>query len=158
MISWSGKVKLHEGRNQYFLDFARSDSYVPEAFSPDPNGVRTMASLGEVVRGLGARDGVEAVLVLSADGLPIEHTSRVPFEPEAVAALTATLMQYATRLGLGAGRGAPRTSVIDYERGLLIVAQIGSGDSLAILAAPDADIGELLYDLRQNRPALAALL
>ena len=117
-----------------------------------------MASLGEVVRGLGARDGVEAVLVLSADGLPIEHTARVPFEPEAVAALTATLVQYATRLGLGAGRGAPRTSVIDYERGLLIVAQIGSGDSLAILAAPDADIGELLYDLGQHRPALAALL
>jgi hypothetical protein len=109
MISWSGKVKLHEGRNQYFLDFAQSDSYVPEAFFPDPNGVRAMASLGEVVRGLGARDGVEAVLVLSADGLPIEHTSRVPFEPEAVAALTATLMQYATRLGLGAGRGTPRT-------------------------------------------------
>jgi predicted regulator of Ras-like GTPase activity (Roadblock/LC7/MglB family) len=117
-----------------------------------------MASLGEVLRGLGARDGVEAVLVLSADGLPIEHTSRVPFEPEAVAALTATLVQYAIRLGLGAGRGAPRTSVIDYERGLLIVAQIGSGDSLAILAAPDADIGELLYDLGQHRPALAALL
>jgi predicted regulator of Ras-like GTPase activity (Roadblock/LC7/MglB family) len=117
-----------------------------------------MASLGEVVRGLGARDGIEAVLVLSADGLPIEHTSRVPFEPEAVAALTATLVQYATRLGLGAGRGAPRTSVIDYERGLLIVAQVGSGDSLAILAAPEADIGELLFDLRQHRPALAALL
>jgi predicted regulator of Ras-like GTPase activity (Roadblock/LC7/MglB family) len=51
-----------------------------------------MASLGEVVRGLGARDGVEAVLVLSADGLPIEHTSRVTFEPEAVAALQATFM------------------------------------------------------------------
>jgi len=117
-----------------------------------------MATLGEVVRGLGARDGIEAVLVLSADGLPIEHSSRVPFEPEAVAALTATLMQYATRLGLGAGRGAPRTSVIDYERGLLIVAQVGSGDSLAILAAPEADIGELLFDLRQHRPALAALL
>ena len=117
-----------------------------------------MATLGEVVRGLGARDGIEAVLVLSADGLPIEHSSRVPFEPEAVAALTATLMQYATRLGLGAGRGAPRTSVIDYEQGLLIVAQVGSGDSLAILAAPEADIGELLFDLRQHRPALAALL
>jgi predicted regulator of Ras-like GTPase activity (Roadblock/LC7/MglB family) len=117
-----------------------------------------MAGLGAVVRGLGTRDGVEAVLVLSADGLPIEHDSRAPFEPEAVAALTATLVQYATRLGLGAGRGAPRTAVIDYERGLLIVAQLGSGDSLAILASPDADVGELLYDLQQHRPALAALL
>ena len=117
-----------------------------------------MATLGEVVRGLGARDGIEAVLVLSADGLPIEHTSLVPLEAEAVAALSGTLVHYATRLGLGAGRGAPRTSVIDYERGLLIVAQVGSGDSLAILAAPEADIGELLFDLRQHRPALAALL
>ena len=40
-----------------------------------------MAGIAEVVRGLGARSGVEAVLVLSADGLPIEHASRVPFEP-----------------------------------------------------------------------------
>ena len=117
-----------------------------------------MAGLGEVVRSLGTRDEVEAVLVLSADGLPIEHSSRVPFEPEAVAALTATLLQYATRLGLGAGRGAPRTSVIEFERGILIVAQLSSGDSLAVLAAPDADVGELLYDLRQHRPALAELL
>ena len=117
-----------------------------------------MVGLGEVVRGLAERNSVEAVLVLSSDGLPIEHSSRVPFEPEAVAALTATMVQYATRLGLGAGRGAPRTTVIDYERGLLIVAQIGSGDSLAILAAPGADVGELLHDLQQHRPALAALL
>jgi predicted regulator of Ras-like GTPase activity (Roadblock/LC7/MglB family) len=117
-----------------------------------------MAGLGDVVRGLSARDGVEAVLVLSADGLPIEHASRLPFEPEAIAALTATLVQYATRLGLGAGRGALRTSVIEFERGLLIVAQIGSGDALAVLASADADIGEILYDLRQHRPALAALL
>ncbi|MFL5403645.1 MAG: roadblock/LC7 domain-containing protein [Gemmatimonadales bacterium] len=117
-----------------------------------------MPGLMEVVRGLAAREGVEAVLVLSADGLPIEHSARVPFEPEAVAALTATLVQYAARLGVGAGRGAPRTSVIEYERGLLIVAQIASGDSVAILAGSDTDIGELLYDLQQNRPALAALL
>jgi uncharacterized protein len=117
-----------------------------------------MAGLGEIVRSLGTRDGIEAVLVLSADGLPIEHTSRVPFEPEAVAALTATLLQYATRLGLGAGRGAPRNSVIEFERGIMIVAQMVSGDSLAVLASADADVGELLYDLRQHRPALAELL
>jgi len=117
-----------------------------------------MAGLGDVVRGLVAREGVEAVLVLSADGLPIEHASRVPFEAESLAALTATLAQYATRLGLGAGRGALRTAVLEYERGLLVVAQMDGGDGVAVLAAPDANIGELLYDLRQHRPALAALL
>jgi predicted regulator of Ras-like GTPase activity (Roadblock/LC7/MglB family) len=117
-----------------------------------------MASLGEVVRGLAAREGVVAVLVLSADGLPIEHTAHEPFEAETLAALTATLAQYATRLGLGAGRGALRTAVIEYERGLLVVAQIGAGDCLAILAKPEANVGELLYDLRQHRPALTAAI
>jgi predicted regulator of Ras-like GTPase activity (Roadblock/LC7/MglB family) len=117
-----------------------------------------MAVLSEVVRALAARDGVEAVLVISADGLPIEHASRGSADSESIAALTATLVQYATRLGLGAARGALRTAVLEYERGLMLVAQLGAGDSLAILAAPEADLGELLYDLRQHRPALAALL
>ena len=117
-----------------------------------------MPSLGEVVRGLAARDGIEGVLVLSADGLPIEHAGRTPFEPEALAALTATLTQYANRLGLGTARGSLRTAVIEYERALLVVALMGSGDCLAILANPEANVGELLYDLRQHRPALSAAI
>jgi predicted regulator of Ras-like GTPase activity (Roadblock/LC7/MglB family) len=117
-----------------------------------------MAVLSEVVRALAARDGVEAVLVISADGLPIEHASRASADSDSIAALTATLVQYATRLGLGATRGALRTAVLEYERGLMIVAQLGAGDSLAIVAAPEADLGGLLYDLRLHRPALVALL
>ena len=117
-----------------------------------------MASLPEIVRALAQREGVEAVLVLSGDGLPIEQASRESFDPESLAALTATLLPHATRLGTGAARGALRTAVIEYERGLLVIAQFGAGDCLAILAAPDTDIGPLLYDLRQHRPALAALL
>ncbi len=117
-----------------------------------------MSALTEVVRGLAQRDGVEAVLVLSGDGLPIEQAGRGAFEAESLAALTATLLQYATRLGDGASRGALRTAVLEYERGLLIVAPIGSGDCLAILGAPGANVGPLLYDLRQHRAALTALL
>jgi uncharacterized protein len=117
-----------------------------------------MANLTQVVRGLAERDGVEAVLVLSADGLPIEHSARGSFDAESLAALTATLVQYANRLGLGVGRGALRNAVIEYERALLVVALIGAGDCLAILASAEADVGPLLYDLRQHRPTLAALL
>ncbi|HKG32365.1 MAG TPA: roadblock/LC7 domain-containing protein [Gemmatimonadales bacterium] len=117
-----------------------------------------MANLTELVRGLAERDGVEAVLVLSADGLPIEHAARQPFDPESLAALTATLVPYATRLGLSAGRGALRNAVLEYDRALLIVAHIAAGDCLALLASAESDVGPILHDLRQHRPALAALL
>jgi predicted regulator of Ras-like GTPase activity (Roadblock/LC7/MglB family) len=117
-----------------------------------------MTELGEVVQSLAARDGVEAVLLLSADGLPIEHSARTSFDSETVAALAATLAQHAARLGRGAGRGELVTGVLEFGRGLLILARAGTEDWLALLANPDADVGPLLYDLRQHRSALAPLL
>jgi predicted regulator of Ras-like GTPase activity (Roadblock/LC7/MglB family) len=117
-----------------------------------------MMPLGEVVHGLAARAGVEAVLLLSGDGLPIEHAARTSFDGEAVAALAATLAQHATRLGEGAGQGDLSTAVLELQRGLLILARAGADDWLAVLARPDADIGPLLFDLRQHRSALAPLL
>lgn len=117
-----------------------------------------MTELGEVVQSLAARDGVQAVLLLSSDGLPIEHAARGAFDSETVAALAATLAKHAELLGQGAGRGELTTAVLEYVEGLLMLARAGSGDWLAILAAPEADIGPLLFDLRQHRSALASLL
>ena len=117
-----------------------------------------MNGLGEVLRSFAAREGVEAALLLSGDGLPIESSAASPVEPETIAALSATLGQYAARLGHGARRGEFHTGVLEYERGLVVLARVGAGDWLAVLARPDADVGPLLYDLRHHRPALAALL
>jgi predicted regulator of Ras-like GTPase activity (Roadblock/LC7/MglB family) len=117
-----------------------------------------MMPLGEVVHSLAARDGVEAVLLLSGDGLPIEHAARAQFDSETVAALAATLAQHASRLGEGARGGELATAVLEFNRGLLILARAGAGDWLALVAAADADIGPLLYDLRQHRSALVPLL
>jgi predicted regulator of Ras-like GTPase activity (Roadblock/LC7/MglB family) len=117
-----------------------------------------MAGLGDVLRSLAARDGVQAALLLSGEGLPIEHAANGGFEPETVAALAATLGQYAGRLGDGAGRGSLKTAVLDFAEGPLVLVRAGSDDWLAILARPEADIGPLLYDLRNHGPALAGLL
>jgi predicted regulator of Ras-like GTPase activity (Roadblock/LC7/MglB family) len=117
-----------------------------------------MMPLGEVVQRLAARDGVEAVLLLSSDGLPIDHAARSGFDSETVAALAATLAQHAARLGDGAGRGELAMGVLEYGRGLLVLARAGAGDWIAVIARADADIGPLLYDLRQHRSALATLL
>lgn len=117
-----------------------------------------MTGLGELVRALAARDGVQAAVLLSGDGLPIEHAAIAAVEPETIAALAATLAQHAARLGDGATRGELQTAVLEYSGGLLLLARAGAGDWLAILARAEADIGGLLYDLRHHRPALAQLL
>jgi predicted regulator of Ras-like GTPase activity (Roadblock/LC7/MglB family) len=117
-----------------------------------------MVGLGGVLRSLAARDGVQAALLLSGEGLPIDHAADGEFEPETVAALAATLARHAAPLGEGAGRGELRTAVLDYADGLVLLARAGREDWLAILTRPDADVGPLLYDLRHHRPALAGLL
>jgi predicted regulator of Ras-like GTPase activity (Roadblock/LC7/MglB family) len=116
-----------------------------------------MTGLAEVLRGLAARDGVQGAVLLSGEGLPIEHEG-TGFESETVAALAATLGQYAGRLGEGADRGQLRLAVLDFARGPMVLARAGSSAWLAILAQPESDIGPLLYDLRQHGPALAGLL
>ena len=117
-----------------------------------------MSGLEAVVRRLAERDGIQAAVLASADGLPIESAGRTPVEADAVAALAATLAQHGARLGEGTGRGPLRTAVLEYESGTVVLARLGHADWLALLADPAADLGELLYDLRQHRPALAALL
>lgn len=111
-----------------------------------------------MVRALAARDGVEAVLLASGDGLPIDHVSSIAFEPETVAALSATLAQHAARLGAGASRGDLAAAVLEYEQGVVILGRLTTGDWLAILASAEADIGPLLHDVHEHGPALAALL
>jgi predicted regulator of Ras-like GTPase activity (Roadblock/LC7/MglB family) len=119
---------------------------------------RPMSGLAEVIQGVASRDGVRGVLLLSGDGLAIEHSAGHVFEPETAAALSATLAQHADRLGQGLGHGELRTAVLEFAGGLLILAGVGGGDWLAVVAGPDADVGPLLYDLRHHRPALTALL
>ena len=86
-----------------------------------------MTGLAEVLRGLAARDGVQGALLLSGEGLRLEHAG-TGFEPDTVAALAATLGQYAGRLGEGANRGEFRLAVLDFARGPLL--ERGDGQEL----------------------------
>jgi predicted regulator of Ras-like GTPase activity (Roadblock/LC7/MglB family) len=117
-----------------------------------------MSGLAEVIRGLSSRDGVEAAVLLSADGLAIEHAAAEPVEAETVAALAATLAQHAARLGEGARRGELGTAVLEFAEGSVILSRIGANNWLALLVRADVDFGSLLYDLRHHRSALGALL
>ena len=118
-----------------------------------------MAGLRSAIEGVAHQPGVIAVALVSSDGLVVDRV--VPgtvTDPEEVAALSATLAAHAASLGLSAGRGSFQTGVMEYQHGMVVVSRAGDENYLVVLVDPGHNIGELLYDLRQHEPALAALL
>jgi predicted regulator of Ras-like GTPase activity (Roadblock/LC7/MglB family) len=116
-----------------------------------------MADLAGLVRQFAERDGVTGALIVSPDGLPIDHAGVVS-DAEALAALTITLARPAARLGESASSGGLFRAVFEYDAGYALLTAVRGGHWLLVLARREADIGTLLFDLRRDGPALAALL
>jgi predicted regulator of Ras-like GTPase activity (Roadblock/LC7/MglB family) len=117
-----------------------------------------VTGLADMLQRLAGRPGVEAVVLVSPDGLPIQHPGLPAVEAEALAALAATAHRQAARLAEGAGRGPLRTQLLEAEGGVLIVSDAGGGSVLLLRVGTDAPFGDLLSDLRRERAALGALL
>jgi hypothetical protein len=50
------------------------------------------------------------------------------------------------------------TGVLEYGDRMAIVAPVGGGNLLFVLTSAGINAGQLLFDLRRHRPALAQLL
>ena len=86
--------------------------------------------------------GVAHAIVVSADGLLLASSERLPIDrAEQLAAVASGLVS----LNLGAARcfeaGDVKQTVVEMERGYLFLMSISDGSCLAVLAAPNCDIG-----------------
>jgi predicted regulator of Ras-like GTPase activity (Roadblock/LC7/MglB family) len=117
-----------------------------------------MPTIRDVVQALSARSGVEAVVVLGRDGLPIDAQTSDDMDTEGVAALVPGMVTACEQLAKAAQRGHFTTSVVEFSSGMAVVSSLTEETLLAIVFAPDTNIGDLLHELRQHRRAIAALL
>jgi predicted regulator of Ras-like GTPase activity (Roadblock/LC7/MglB family) len=115
-----------------------------------------MAGLRDVVQGLAARADVDAVVVVSRDGLPIDSAGAV--DAEAIAALAATFASGASRLGRAADCEELSASVLEFGDRLAVLRPLGAEGHLFVLARRQTNIGPLLLDLRRQAPHLATIL
>jgi hypothetical protein len=87
-------------------------------------------------------------IVVSSDGLPLAHSEGFP--PDRVDQLSAVTSGL-TSLTQGASRvfegGIVTQTVVDMQRGLMIVMSISDGSSIAVLAAADCDMGLVAYEM-----------
>ena len=93
-------------------------------------------------------DVAHAILV-SADGLTMASSAAFPEDrADQLAAITSGL----TSLTQGAARcfaaGDVQQMVIEMDGGYLVLMSVGEGSSLAALASPDCDLGQVGYQMQ----------
>lgn len=117
-----------------------------------------MESVQQSLSVLVSRPDVSGAAFVSGEGLLL--AARLPdgADTEAIAALGAGLLRDGGQLAGAVGRRGPDRVVLDSADGMILACRLGDGTALVILAAAEADAGLLLYHLRQQHAALAALL
>lgn len=117
-----------------------------------------MPTIRELVQQLARRNGVDAVVVVGRDGLPIDAASADGIDPESVAAMLPSAIRSMSDLGSVGARGEFATGVLEFAGGLAVVAVLHADAMLVILVRPETNVGTLLFDLRRHRAAIAGLL
>lgn len=92
--------------------------------------------------------GVAHAVVVSTDGLLLTASSRLPRDrADQLAAVSSGLIS----LTQGAARcfeaGGVVQTVVEMERGIVLLMSISDGSCLAVLAAPTCDIGLIGYEM-----------
>jgi len=117
-----------------------------------------MATIRDVVEALSRRSGVDAVVVVGRDGLPIDSRTANGLDAESVAAILPAVINGMAQLGQAGGRGDFGTAVLEFGAGLAVVSVLTADVLLVVLVQPATNVGGLLYDLRRHRSAIAGLL
>ena len=117
-----------------------------------------MATIRDVVEALGRRDGVEAVIILGNDGLPIDSRAGNGADTDLLAALIPNIVQACDQLGQSAAKGLLATGVLEYASGFAVVANLSADAKLLVMMRTRTNIGPLLYDLARFRAEIAGLL
>lgn len=92
--------------------------------------------------------GIRHAIVLSADGLAMGGSRELTREDtEHLSAISAGSHSLASGAGRHFGLGGVRQTIIELEGGFLFVTAAGQGARLAVLAAGDAELGMVTYEM-----------
>jgi predicted regulator of Ras-like GTPase activity (Roadblock/LC7/MglB family) len=117
-----------------------------------------MTTIRDVVEAFSRRTGIDAVVVVGRDGLPIDARTTKSMDAESIAALLPSVVNGVSQFGDAAGRGSFGAGILEFGSGLAVIAVLHQDALLVVLAQPGASVGDLLFDLRRHRSAIAGLL
>src|SRR5260370_2073896 len=113
-----------------------------------------MATIRDVVDALSRRSGVDAVVVVGRDGLPIDSRTANGVYAENVAALLPAVINGLAQLGEAGRRRAFGGAVLEFGSGLVGGSVLNAPALLLGLVRPPPNVGACLYDFCPPRPAI----
>jgi predicted regulator of Ras-like GTPase activity (Roadblock/LC7/MglB family) len=117
-----------------------------------------LPGIRDLVAAVRQREGVEAAVVLGVDGLLIHGSGQPGFDLETLAATVPSILSTTAELARSARLGDVDSAVVQTSDGFIVVNVI-SGDALLLVVLRfDANIAQLLGELRRNRDSIAALV
>ncbi|MBV8542476.1 MAG: roadblock/LC7 domain-containing protein [Pseudonocardiales bacterium] len=92
--------------------------------------------------------GVAHALVVSAEGMPLTPSAHLPRDrADQLAAVASGLVSLAQGAARCFDAGRVVQTVVELTRGIMLLLPISDGSSLAVLAAPNCDIGLVGYEM-----------
>lgn len=103
--------------------------------------------------------GADRSIVLSSDGLLIGRSSNLDKDDaDHLAAVASAFQSLARGAGRHFGGGAVRQTIVEMDNAFLVVTASGRGSCLALLAAPDADLGMVGYEMNMMVKRVGAVI
>ena len=117
-----------------------------------------MPGIRDLVAAVRQREGVEAAVVLGNDGLLIQGEGQPGADLDVLAATVPGILSATTELARAARIGDMDSLVVQTSDGFIVVTTMSPEVLLLVLTRFDANIAQLLGELRRNRDSIAALV
>jgi predicted regulator of Ras-like GTPase activity (Roadblock/LC7/MglB family) len=103
-------------------------------------------------------EGVTAAVVVGKDGFVIESAVSKKVDIDTLGAMASTGMGAAVSMGTELQKGEMVQTLIEMDKGPIILSPLSSDALIAIVADMTANSGRIRYDLKKNRERLVAAL
>lgn len=123
--------------------------------SPSPSPSPSLRELTDTIR---QRAGVRAAVIVGNDGLVIEAPELMQSDAELLAARVPAVVTSAHHLGSAADAGDTQLALLEYDGGYAVILVLSAQALLFVATTRDVRLGELLFDVRRHRSAMAALV
>ena len=101
---------------------------------------------------------VEAVAVVSLDGLTMASALPPQIDEDRLGAMSAALLSLGERAAEGLGRGRLAQVFVEGEHGFVFLMAAGDNAVLAAITLPSCKIGLVLYEMRRSCRRIAEVL